>query len=60
MRIRVARKGFVMLYLVATVLMILWVFGMVTAFTFGGLIHLLLIVAVIAVLVRVVLQRPPR
>jgi hypothetical protein len=49
-----------MLYLVAVFLLILWVFGMVTAFTFGGLIHVLLIVAIIAVLARVVLQRPPR
>jgi hypothetical protein len=49
-----------MLYLVAVFLLILWVFGMVTAFTFGGLIHVLLIAAIIAVLARVVLQRPPR
>jgi hypothetical protein len=49
-----------MLYLVAVFLLILWVFGMVTAFTFGGLIHVLLIVAIIAVLARVVLRRPPR
>jgi hypothetical protein len=48
-----------MLYLIAAFLVLLWVFGMVTAFTFGGLIHLLLIVAVIAVLARLVLRRPP-
>jgi len=49
-----------MLYLIAVFLLILWVFGMATAYTFGGLIHLLLIVAIIAVLARVVLRRPPR
>lgn len=48
-----------MLYLVAVLLLILWVFGMVTAFTFGGFIHVLLIAAIIAVLARVVLKRPP-
>jgi hypothetical protein len=49
-----------MLYLIAVFMLILWVFGMVTAFTFGGLIHLLLVIAIIAVLARVVLRRPPR
>lgn len=48
-----------MLYLIAAFLLILWVFGMVTAFTFGGFIHLLLIVAIIVVLARAVLWRPP-
>lgn len=48
-----------MLYLIAAFLVILWIFGIVTAFTFGGFIHVLLIVAVIAVLARAILKRPP-
>ncbi|HYD78829.1 MAG TPA: lmo0937 family membrane protein [Paucimonas sp.] len=47
-----------MLYLIAALMIMLWVFGMVTAFTFGGIIHLLLIIAVVAVLVHAVLKRP--
>ena len=38
-----------MLYTIAVVLLILWVLGLVMSFTAGGLLHLLLVVAVIAV-----------
>jgi hypothetical protein len=43
-----------MLYTVAAVLLILWILGLVTSYTIGGFIHLLLVIAVIAVLVRVI------
>lgn len=43
-----------MLYTLAVVLAVLWVFGLVTSNTMGGLIHVLLIIAVIAVLLRVI------
>ena len=36
-----------MLYTIAVVLLILWVLGLVTSFTAGGLLHLLLVVAVV-------------
>ncbi len=47
-----------MLWTIAVVLTVLWVLGLVTAYTMGGFIHLLLILAVVAVLVRVIQGRP--
>ncbi len=41
-----------MLYTVAVVLVILWALGLVTSFTMGGLIHILLVVALIAIVLQ--------
>ena len=46
-----------MLYTIAVVLLILWVLGLVTSYTIGGFIHILLIVAIVMVLVRVISGR---
>jgi hypothetical protein len=46
-----------MLYTIAIVLIILWLLGMVTSVAAGGLIHILLVVAVILILVRVISGR---
>lgn len=46
-----------MLMTLAIVLVVLWLLGMVSAYTMGGLIHVLLVVAVIVVLVRVIQGR---
>jgi hypothetical protein len=46
-----------MLWTLAVVLVILWLLGMVTSYTMGGLIHVLLIIAIIAVLLRVIQGR---
>ena len=46
-----------MLYTVALVLLTLWVLGFVTAFTAGGLLHILLVVAVVLVLYRLITGR---
>jgi hypothetical protein len=43
-----------MLYVIATVLIILWLLGLVTAHTMGGFIHILLVIAIITVLVRII------
>ena len=43
-----------MLYTIALILVILWLLGMVTSYTIGGLIHLLLVLAIVAVLIRVI------
>lgn len=43
-----------MLYTVAVVLIILWLLGLVTSFTLGGFIHVLLVVAIIVILLRVI------
>ena len=43
-----------MLWIIATVLIVLWILGMVTATTLGGFIHILLVIAVIVVLIRII------
>ena len=48
-----------MLYTIALVLIILWLLGLVTAFTMGGFIHVLLVIAIIVVLLRVIQGKPP-
>jgi hypothetical protein len=46
-----------MLYTLVAVLIILWLLGLVTSYTVGGLIHLLLVLAVIVVLFNVIQGR---
>ncbi|AWL03803.1 MAG: lmo0937 family membrane protein [Massilia sp.] len=46
-----------MLYTIAVVLVILWLLGLVTSYTIGGFIHILLVVAVIMILVRLISGR---
>jgi hypothetical protein len=46
-----------MLYTLAVVLIILWLLGVTTSFVAGGLIHILLVIAIIAILVRVISGR---
>lgn len=46
-----------MLTTIAVVLVILWLLGLVTSYTVGGFIHILLVVAVIIVLLRVIQGR---
>lgn len=46
-----------MLYTIAVVLLVLWLLGLVTSTTMGGLIHVLLVVAVVMVLLRVISGR---
>jgi hypothetical protein len=46
-----------MLYTIAVVLLILWALGLVSAYTMGGFIHVLLVIAVVVVLLRVISGR---
>jgi hypothetical protein len=46
-----------MLQTIAVILLILWVLGLVSSYTMGGLIHILLVVAIVMVLVRVIQGR---
>lgn len=48
-----------MLYTIAVVLIILWLLGLVTSYTIGGFIHVLLIIAIVVVLLRVISGRKP-
>jgi hypothetical protein len=45
------------LWLVAVVFCVLWVLGLASSYTMGGLIHVLLVLAIVAVLVRVIMGR---
>jgi Family of unknown function (DUF5670) len=46
-----------MLWTIAVVLVVLWLLGLVTAYTMGGFIHVLLVIAVIVVLLRIIQGR---
>jgi hypothetical protein len=46
-----------MLMTIAAILIVLWLLGMVTSYTMGGLIHILLVIAVVVILVRVIQGR---
>ena len=46
-----------MLWTIAVILLVLWGLGLVTSYTMGGFIHILLVVAVIVVLVQVIQGR---
>jgi hypothetical protein len=47
-----------MLWTIAVLLLILWLLGMVSSYTLGGFIHILLVLAVVAVLIRLIQGRP--
>jgi hypothetical protein len=44
----------VMLWTICVILIVLWLLGIVTSYTMGGLIHILLVIAIIVVLVNVI------
>jgi hypothetical protein len=48
-----------MLETIVVILIILWILGLVSSYTMGGLIHLLLVVAVVVILIRVLQGRRP-
>jgi hypothetical protein len=46
-----------MLYTIAVILLILWVLGLVTSFTAGGLLHILLVAAVVVIVFQLITGR---
>jgi hypothetical protein len=46
-----------MLWTIFIILLVLWLLGMVSSYTFGGLIHILLVVALVVVVVRLLAGR---
>ena len=48
-----------MLYTIAIILIILWLLGIVSSYTIGGFIHILLVIAIIAILLRLISGRKP-
>jgi hypothetical protein len=48
-----------LLWTIAVILLILWLLGLVTSYTVGGFIHILLVLAIIVILIRVIQGRRP-
>lgn len=48
-----------MLWTIAAILVLLWILGMVSSYTLGGFVHLLLVLAIIAVAIRLIQGRRP-
>jgi hypothetical protein len=48
-----------MLNTIIVLLIVLWLLGMVTSYTMGGLLHILLVLAIAAVLIRIIQGRKP-
>jgi hypothetical protein len=46
-----------MLWTIAVVLIVLWVLGLVSSYTMGGFIHLLIVIAIVVVLIRIIQGR---
>jgi hypothetical protein len=53
----IAYQRKIMLYTIAVVLLVMWLLGLVTSYTIGGFIHILLVVAVVMVLLRLIRGR---
>jgi hypothetical protein len=47
-----------MLVTIAAILIVLWLLGLVTSYTLGGFIHLLLVVAIVMILIRLIRGEP--
>jgi len=48
-----------MLWTIFVILLVLWLLGMVTSYTLGGFIHILLVIAVVVILIRLLQGRRP-
>jgi hypothetical protein len=48
-----------MLWTIFVILLVLWLLGLVTSYTLGGFIHLLLLIAVVVLVIRLIQGRPP-
>lgn len=57
--LELGRKENEMLWTIAVLLLILWFLGMISSYTLGGFIHILLLLAIVTVLIRVIQGRRP-
>jgi hypothetical protein len=48
-----------MLWTICVILLVLWLLGLLSGYTMGGVIHVLLVIAIVVVLVRVITGRKP-
>jgi len=46
-----------MLWTIAVIMLVLWLMGLITSYTMGGFIHILLVIAIVVVLLRVIRGR---
>jgi Family of unknown function (DUF5670) len=53
------RKEVHMLWTIVVILLVLWLLGLVSAYTLGGFIHVLLVIAVVVLVIRLMQGRPP-
>jgi hypothetical protein len=51
------REGEIMLWTIFVILLVLWLLGMVSSYTIGGFIHILLVVAIVVLLINVISGR---
>jgi len=56
---RVTRKEDQMLYTIAVILLVLWLLGLVSSYTMGGFIHILLVLAIVVVTINIIQGRRP-
>jgi Family of unknown function (DUF5670) len=49
-----------MLWTIFVILLVLWLFGLVSSYTMGGFIHLLLIIAIVVLVIQLIQGRTPR
>jgi hypothetical protein len=54
---RAFRKEDQMLWTIAVILVILWLLGLVSSYTMGGFIHILIVIAIVVVLIRIIQGR---
>jgi len=57
--LRPSRKESNMLWTIFVILCVLWLLGLVTSYTMGGFIHILLVIAIVVMLIRVIQGRRP-
>lgn len=48
-----------MLWTIAVILIVLWLLGLVTSYTLGGFVHILLVIAIVIVLIRIIKGEKP-
>ncbi len=48
-----------MLWTIFIILLVMWLLGMITSYTLGGFIHLLLVIALVVILIRIIQGRRP-
>jgi hypothetical protein len=57
LQIAVSKGGDTMLWTIIAILLILWILGFITSYTFGGLLHIILVVAIILLIIQLLSGR---